>query len=62
MRITPALTLVAVMFTSGCATLSGLSQVIQPPRFEQAEGQPAELRILTPSRSSPVGGAGVASG
>ncbi len=35
------------------------SQIVQPPRFEQAEGQPAELRILGPSRTMPVGGAGV---
>jgi len=33
--------------------------MIQPPRFEQAEGQPAQLRILAPSRTMPVGGAGV---
>jgi len=59
MRITFVVTLVAVMFTSGCATLSGLSQIIQPPRFEQAEGQPAELRILGPSRTMPLGSAGV---
>jgi len=57
--MTSLLTLVAVMFTSGCASLGGLSQIMQPPRFEQADGQPAELRILTPSRSMPVGGAGV---
>jgi hypothetical protein len=36
-----------------------LSQIIQPPRFEQADGQPAQLRILGPSRTMPVGGAGV---
>jgi hypothetical protein len=59
MRITSVVTLVAVMFTSGCASLGGLSQIIQPPRFEQADGQPAELRILGPSRTMPVGGAGV---
>ena len=59
MRIASLLTLVAVMFTAGCATLGGLSQIIQPPRFEQADGQPAELRILGPSRTMPVGGAGV---
>jgi hypothetical protein len=59
MRIASVVTLLAVMFTSGCATLSGLSQVIQPPRFEQADGQPAELRVLGPSRTMPVGGAGV---
>ena len=59
MRFTSVLIVAAVMSAPGCATLGGLSQIIQPPRFEQADGQPAELRILTPSRSLPVGGAGV---
>ena len=59
MRLTYALTIVAVMSAAGCASLGGLSQVIQPPRFEQADGRPAELRILGPSRTMPVGGAGV---
>ena len=47
------------MSGAGCASLGGLSSIIQPPRFEQAEGQPAQLRILGPSRTMPVGGAGV---
>jgi len=59
MRFTCVLTLAAAISTASCATLGGLSQIIQPPRFEQAEGQPAELRILGPSRTMPVGGAGV---
>ena len=53
------LTIVATMSGAGCASLGGLSSIIQPPRFEQAEGQPAQLRILGPSRAMPVGGAGV---
>ena len=47
------------MSGAGCASLGGLSSIIQPPRFEQAEDQPAQLRILGPSRAMPVGGAGV---
>ena len=47
------------MSGAGCASLGGLSSIIQPPRFEQAEDQPAQLRILGPSRTLPVGGAGV---
>ena len=42
-----------------CANLGNLQQIIQPPRFEQAAGQPAEIRLLGPSANSPVGGAGV---
>lgn len=44
---------------SACAGLDQLTGIVQPPRFEQADGQPAELRILGPSRTMPVGGAGV---
>ena len=50
--------LLAIPLTA-CASLGELTRVIQPPRFEQAEGQPAELRILGPSRTMPVGGAGI---
>jgi hypothetical protein len=59
MRFIGLLTLVSALSGAGCASLGGLSQIIQPPRFEQADGQPAELRILGPSRTMPVGGAGV---
>jgi len=59
MRFASILILASALSVSGCATLGGLSQIIQPPRFEQADGQPAELRILGPTRTMPVGGAGV---
>ena len=59
MRFASILILASVLAVPGCATLGGLSQIIQPPRFEQSDGQPAELRILGPSRTMPVGGAGV---
>jgi hypothetical protein len=59
MRFGQPLILALAVSVSACATLGELSRVIQPPRFEQAEGQPAELRILGPSRTMPVGGAGV---
>ena len=52
--------LAAVIAASGaCGTLGNLQQIIQPPRFEQAAGQPAELRLVGPSATSPLGGAGV---
>jgi hypothetical protein len=44
---------------SGCATLGDLRAFIQPPKFEEAEGQRAEIRILPPGSGSPLGGAGV---
>ena len=59
MRIPATLVLVSALSTAGCASLGGLTRVIQPPRFEQADGQPAELRIVGPSRTMPVGGAAV---
>ena len=59
MRFICIFALLASLCATGCASLGGLSRVIQPPRFEQADGQPAQLRILGPSRTMPVGGAGV---
>jgi hypothetical protein len=43
----------------GCATLEQLRGLVQPPRFEEAPGQPAEIRLLPPGAGLPVGGAGV---
>lgn len=59
MRFACTLTMVVTLSGAGCASLGGLSSIIQPPRFEQAEGQPAQLRVLGPSRTMPLGGAGV---
>lgn len=53
------LILLVALWTSGCAGLPQLGQLIQPPRFEQPDGQPAEIRLLGPSRTMPAGGAGV---
>jgi late embryogenesis abundant protein len=44
---------------SGCAALEGLRALVQAPKFEEADGQPAEIRLLPPGASSPLGGAGV---
>ena len=48
----------AAFLMSGCAAVTALGQLIQPPRFEQAD-QPAEMRLVGPSLSHPAGGAGV---
>lgn len=50
---------VLVLITTGCANLGPLAQIVQPPRFRQAEGQRAEIRVLAPSLRMPTGGAGV---
>ncbi len=59
MRSHRLLAVVLALLLSACAGLDQLTRVVQPPRFEQAEGRPAELRIVGPSRTMPVGGAGV---
>ena len=48
-----------LLLTSACAGLTQLAQIVQPPRFEQADGQPAEIRFMAPSRTLPAGGAAV---
>jgi hypothetical protein len=48
----------SVLLTAGCAAVTSLGQLIQPPRFEQAD-QPVDLRLISPSLSHPAGGAGV---
>ena len=58
-RVGFALLLTVIATTPACAGLANLQQIIRPPHFEQAPGQPAELRLLGPSARSPLGGAGV---
>lgn len=43
----------------GCASLTSFSRIVQPPRFEEADDQPAEIRLAGPSVSRPLGGATV---
>lgn len=47
------------MMLSGCASLGGLGQMLQAPRFEVASGRQAELRLIGPSLQRPLGGAEV---
>ena len=53
------ISLLVVVATAGCATLGPLAQIVQPPRFRQADNQPAEIRLIAPSLRNPTGGAGV---
>lgn len=59
MRFLIVVVLFGALAATGCASLGNLARVVQPPRFEQAQGQPAELRLMPPSRTLPLGGAGV---
>lgn len=43
----------------GCAALEGLRGLVQAPKFEEAPGQQAEIRLRGPSVSQPLGGAGI---
>ena len=54
-----ATVLMLIVASVGCGSLGNLQQIIQPPRFEQAAGQPAEIRLVGPNATSPLGGAGV---
>jgi hypothetical protein len=59
-RLIPVLlAAVFVIAHSGCAALEQLRGFVQPPRFEEVPGQPAEIRLLPPGSGMPVGGAGV---
>lgn len=56
---TRAVALVAVIVTAiGCASLGALA-LVRPPRFRTDPDRPAELRLLGPSLSRPLGGASV---
>src|SRR3954463_2020335 len=46
MRLRFALACLLALTFAGCAELNQLGTLIQPPRFEQAPGQPAEIRLL----------------
>lgn len=46
------------LLVAGCATL-GLESLIQPPRFTTVSSQQAQLQVLGPSTSRPLGGAQV---
>ncbi|HVR29118.1 MAG TPA: LEA type 2 family protein [Thermoanaerobaculia bacterium] len=58
-RLTPLLALAALVLAAGCSSLSELGRVVQAPRFSQADGRPAELRVVAPSERSRAGGAAV---
>ena len=51
--------LLAVLLTTGCASLEGLRAFVQPPRFEQAPGRDPEIRLTGLGGTSAVTGASV---
>lgn len=53
------ITSLLTLAVSACATLEGLRGLVQAPKFEQEPGRQAEIRLVGPSGSLPLGGAGV---
>ncbi len=49
--------LFALLVLPSCASLGGLRALVQPPRFEPAREQPAEVTLEPPSSRRPFGGA-----
>ena len=58
-RLAAVLVATLVVGAAGCAELGGLGALVQPPRFEQDDAQPAEIRVTGPSLGRPLGGATV---
>jgi len=52
-------TLASAAAAAGCASLTQLKGIVQPPRFEQASDRSAEVHLLGPGIDHPVGGASI---
>lgn len=52
-----AIVILAASLLPACATLEGLRDLVQAPRFTEARDQPVEVRIEPPSVGRPFGGA-----
>lgn len=52
-----AIFILAASLLPSCATLEGLRNLVQAPRFTEARDQPVEVRIEPPSVGRPFGGA-----
>ena len=59
-RIAGVLVILVVLsttITSGCAALGTLRNFVQAPKFDEAPGRRAEIRLVGPSMNAPIGGA-----
>ncbi len=50
---------IVAVVTMACATLGQFAAIVQPPRFEEADDRPAELRLVPPSAGRLLGGADI---
>jgi hypothetical protein len=57
--VSASLLFLGAALAASCATLDQLKGIVQPPRFEQSDERPAELRVLGPSSDLPLGGVGI---
>jgi hypothetical protein len=48
-----------LLLVTACAELNKIASLVQAPRFEQAPGRQAEIRVMGPGAGLPLGGAGV---
>jgi hypothetical protein len=58
LRMTAAIAIL-LLTQAACATLGSFGQLVQPVRFEQADGRNAEIRLVGPRSGQPLGGAAV---
>ena len=54
-----ALALVVGLPATACESLGPLANFVRPPNFENVPDQPAQIRLVAPTLSSPLGGANV---
>jgi hypothetical protein len=61
LRVAAPILIVAALVagSAACATLDQLRGLVQAPQFSEAGDQRAEIRLLGPSASSPLGGAAI---
>lgn len=60
-RVFAPVTIVVLLVagSAACATLEQLRGLVQAPQFSEADDRRAEIRLLGPSSSSPLGGAAI---
>jgi Late embryogenesis abundant protein len=50
---------ILLALSASCQSLGALANFVRPPTFENVPDQPADLRLMPPSLTSPLGGANV---
>jgi hypothetical protein len=50
---------ISLIVSPACATFGALQNFVQAPKFDEAPGRRAEIRLTGPTRDAPIGGAAV---